>query len=183
MTAEEYLAWEREQGQRHEYVQGEVFAMSGGSPRHAALIAAITSELVVGHRGGPCRALSTDQRIVAREGDHYVYADASVVCGPMRLASGTKDVLTNPSVVVEVLSKSTEGYDRGKKWDGYRDIASVGDYLLVSQSAPRIEHFQREEGGEWHYRVVGAGGRVSLKTGAVVEVDAVFRGVFELEGE
>ena len=183
MTATEYLAWEREQAKRHEYVHGDVFAMSGGSPRHAALIAAITSELVVGHRGGSCRALSTDQRILAREGEHYVYADASVVCGPLQLASGTKDVLANPSVVVEVLSKTTEAYDRGKKWDGYREIASVGDYLLVSQSTPRIEHFQREASGEWHYRVVGAGGRVSLKTGAVVEVDSVFRGVFELEGE
>jgi Uma2 family endonuclease len=183
MTAAEYLAWEREQPERHHYWHGEVFSMAGGTPRHAALIAAVTVELGVGHRAGPCRTLSTEMRIVADEGEHYVYADASVACGPMQLASGTKDVLANPSVVVEVLSKSTEAYDRGKKWDGYRQIASVGDYLLVSQSVPRIEHFQREASGEWHYRVVGAGGRVSLKTGAVVEVDSVFRGVFELEGE
>src|SRR5580700_6695802 len=115
MTADEYLAWEREQPERHEYLDGEVFSMAGGSPRHAALIAAATAELVVAHRGGPCRVLATDQRMVAEDGEHYVYADVSVVCGKMQLAAGTKDVLANPSVVVEVLSKSTEAYDRGRK--------------------------------------------------------------------
>lgn len=183
MTATEYLAWEREQAHRHEYVRGEVFAMSGGSPRHAALIAAVTAELVTAHRGGRCRALATDQRIAALDGEHYVYADASVVCGPMSLAKGTKDTMTNPTVVVEVLSKSTEAYDRGAKWNGYRSIASLTDFLLVSQSSPQMEHFQREPNGEWHYRVAGPGGRVTLGTGVSIEVDVVFRGVFELEGE
>jgi Uma2 family endonuclease len=183
MTAVEYLAWEREQTERHEYVHGEVFAVSGGSPRHAALIAAVTAELVIHHRGGPCRALSTDQRIVAQDGEHYVYADASVVCGEMQLAAGTNDVLANPTVVVEVLSKSTEGYDRGKKWDGYQKIPSLTDYLLVSQSAPHIEHYQRAEGGEWRYRVAGEAGRITLKNGASLEVDVIYRGVFDLKGD
>jgi Uma2 family endonuclease len=183
MTALEYLAWEREQKERHEYVHGEVFAMSGGSPRHAALIAAVTIELGVAHRGGPCRVLSTDQRIVAEEGEHYVYADVCVVCARIELARETKDVLANPAIVVEVLSKSTEAYDRGKKWDGYQKIASVTDYLLVSQAAPRIEHYRREASGEWHYRVAVAGGRVALTSGAVLDVDAVYKGSFELEGD
>jgi Uma2 family endonuclease len=77
---------------------------------------------------------------------------------------------------------STEAYDRGAKWEDYRQLPSVTDYLLVSQTASRIEHFQRGE-GEWHYRVAAAGGRVTLTNGAVLEEDAVFRGVFELEGE
>lgn len=183
MTAAEYLAWERVQTQRHEYLHGEVFCMAGGSPRHAALIAAITGELVAVHRGGPCRVLSTDQRIVAEEGEHYVYADVSVVCGPMKLAAGTHDVLVNPAVVVEVLSKSTEAYDRGKKWEGYQKLASVTDCLLVSQSTPHVEHYQRQDGGTWRYRVAAAGGRVVLATGATVDVDEVYRGVFELEGD
>jgi Uma2 family endonuclease len=183
MTASEYLAWERVQPHRHEFVHGEVFDMSGGSPRHAALIAAVTIELGNAHRGGRCRVLSTDQRIVAQDGEHYVYADASVVCGPMQLAEGTKDVLVNPSVVVEVLSASTEAYDRGKKWSGYRRIASLSDYVLVSQSSPQIEHYQREPNGEWHYRVAGPGGRVTLGSGATFEVDRVYAGAFEIEGE
>ena len=183
MTFSEYLAWERQQPERHEFWHGEVFCMAGGSPRHAALIAAMTIELGVTHRDGPCRVLATDQRIVAEDGQHYVYADASVVCGRMQLATGTNDVLVNPTVVVEVLSKSTEAYDRGKKWGGYQKLASVTDYVLVSQSAPHIEHYQREQGGEWHYRVANAGGRITLRHGAVVEVDVVYRGVFELEGD
>jgi Uma2 family endonuclease len=183
MTATEYLAWEREQRERHEYLHGEVFSMAGGSPRHAALIAAVTIELGNAHRDGPSRVLATDQRIVAEDGEHYVYADASVVCGRMVLASGTKDVLANPTIVVEVLSKSTEAYDRGKKWEGYQKIASVTDVLLVSQSTAHVEHYQREDGGEWRYRVTGAGGRVTLKNRAVLNVDAVYRGVFELEGD
>jgi Uma2 family endonuclease len=183
MTAAEYLAWERVQPTRHEYVQGEVFDMSGGTPRHAALIAAVTIELGLAHRGGRCRVLASDQRIVAADAEHYVYADASVVCGAIELAPGTSDVLVNPTVVVEVLSKSTEAYDRGKKWGGYQKIPSVTDCLLVSQSTPQIEHYQRAGGGEWHYRLVGPGGRVTLASNAVLELDAIYRGVFEIEGE
>ena len=183
MSAAEYLAWEREQPERHHYLQGDIFAMAGGSARHNALGAAVIMELGIAFRGGPCRPFTSDQRVAMRDGEHYVYPDVTVVCGPLELAAGTRDTLINPSVVVEVLSKSTEAYDRGAKWDDYRQLPSVTDYLLVSQTAPRIEHFQREARGEWHYRVVGAGGRVSLKTGAVVEVDSVFEGAFELEGE
>jgi Uma2 family endonuclease len=103
----------------------------------------------------------------------------------MELASGTEDTLANPTIVVEVLSKSTEAYDRGLKWEGYRGILSLADYLLVSQSKVQIEHFQRERSGngEWHYRVVEAGGRVVLSNGAAFDVDAVYRGAFDFKGE
>lgn len=183
MTAPVYLAWESEQLERHEYFRGELFAMAGGTPRHNALSAAVTIELGIGLRGGPCRVLSADQRIAARGGDHYVYADATVVCGPLELQAGTTDVLVNPNVIVEVLSKGTEAYDRGLKWESYRDLPSVTDYVLVSQGAPRIEHFRREADGEWHYSVVQAGGRVLLTGGAVLNVDSVYAGAFELDGE
>jgi Uma2 family endonuclease len=183
MSPEEYLAWEREQPERHHLYRGEVFAMAGGRVRHNALAAAITAELVGTLRGSGCRVLSSDQRIAARDTEHYVYADVSVVCGSIALQSGTTDVITNPAILVEVLSKSTEAYDRGLKWESYRDLPSVTDYLLVSQSVARIEHFLREASGEWHYRVVQAGGRITLSNGAVIGVDAVYDGVFELEGE
>jgi Uma2 family endonuclease len=182
MAAAEYLAWEREQSERHHYLRGEVFAMAGGSPRHNALGAAVIGDLRNAFRGGPCRAFTSDQRVAIRDGEHYVYPDVTVVCGPLEFAADTKDTLVNPTVVVEVLSRSTEAYDRGAKWDDYRQLPSVTDYLLVSQASPRIEHFQRGD-GEWHYRVAGAGGRVTLTSGAVLEVDALFRGVFDLEGE
>jgi Uma2 family endonuclease len=183
MDAVEYLAWERGQPERHEYLRGEVFAMSGGSVRHAALIAAATAELVATHRGGPCRVLSTDQRIAVREGEHYVYADVTVVCGQIETAAGTNDVLRNPTIVVEVLSASTEAYDRGVKWDGYQRLSSVMDYLLVSQTTARIEHFRRHAEGEWRYHLVEAGGRLTLSSGAVLAVDDIYAGVFDLEGD
>ena len=183
MTSTQYLAWEREQAGRHEFFRGEIFAMAGGSPRHNALTAAITIEIGIGLRGSQRRVLSADQRIAARRDEHYVYADASVVCGAIALVPGTTDVLSNPSVVIEVLSKRTEGYDRGLKWESYRQLPSVTDYLLVSQVSPQIEHYQREASGEWHYRVATAGGRVTLSNGSQIAIDAVYAGVFELEGE
>ena len=183
MTSAQYLAWEADQRERHEFFRGEIFAMAGGSLRHNALTAAITVELGVAVRGGNCRVLSADQRIAARRDEHYVYADVSVVCGPLQVMDGTTDVLTNPSVVVEVLSPRTEAYDRGLKWESYRELASVTDYLLVSQAVQRIEHYQREASGEWHYRVVEVGGRVTLANGAAIDADTVYRGVLELEGE
>jgi Uma2 family endonuclease len=183
MTAPQYLEWETAQLERHEFFRGEVFAMAGGTPRHNALSAAVIVELAAALRAGECRVLSADQRILAREGEHYVYADASVVCGALELQQGTSDVLANPSVVVEVPSKRTEAYDRGLKWESYRELSSVTDYVLLSQSIPRIEHFRREANGEWHYRVVSAGGQVTLTNGAALAVDSIYRGVFELAGE
>ena len=183
MTAAEYLAWEREQLEKHEFYDGEVFATAGGSLRHNALAAAVTIELGAALRGKGCRVLTSDQRISIRADRQFVYPDVSVVCGPLQVRPGTTDVLTNPSVIVEVLSKSTEAYDRGLKWESYRELPSVTDYVLVSQSAPRLEHFRREADGEWHYSVVQAGGRAVLSSGAVLAVDTLFAGVFELEGE
>ena len=154
MSAAEYLAWEREQPQKHEFHCGEVFAMAGGSPRHNLLAAAFAAELRAATRAKGCHALSSDQRISASVGERYVYADAVVVCGELRTEPGTIDVLSNPTVIVEVLSASTESFDRGEKWEAYQRLASLTDYLLVSQTAVRVEHYRREADGSWRYRVV-----------------------------
>ncbi|MBK9001632.1 MAG: Uma2 family endonuclease [Myxococcales bacterium] len=183
MTASEYLAWERQQETRHEFHAGEVFAMAGGSLRHNALGAAVIGELRSALRGGSCRVLTSDQRIAAPPGSSYVYPDAAVVCGPVELEGETNDVLLNPTVVVEVLSKSTEAFDRGEKWEGYRRLASVVDYLLVSQTAAKIEHFQRQADGSWRYSVSEAGDQVRLASGATIDIDSIFAGVFELDGD
>ena len=183
MTAQEYLAWEDGQLEKHDWYDGEVFAMSGGTARHSALDAAVIVELGIALRGGRCRVLSSDQRVAARTGKHFVYPDATVVCGPLRFEPGTTDVLANPTAVVEVLSEGTQSYDRGMKWSGYQLLESLDDFLLVTQYAVRIEHFQREEGGTWRYRAAGPGERVTLKSGASFEVDAVYAGVFEVAGE
>lgn len=181
-SIEEYLAWERDQEEKHDWYDGEVYAMSGGKPRHNALGAAVIGELRGALRGGRCRVLSSDQKVVAHPEKHFVYPDATVVCGPVRLRPGTTEVITNPSVLVEVLSESTQSYDRGLKWEGYQRIDSLEDFILVTQYRPRIEHFQRTEDG-WRYRAAGPGERITLKSGAAIEVDAVYEGVFELEGD
>ena len=187
MTAAEYLAWEREQPEKHEFHLGEVFAMAGGSPRHNVLASACAAELRTAHRGGPCGVLSSDQQISTTSRKRYVYADAVVVCGPFEHETGASDVLTNPSVVVEVLSSSTESfnteaYDRGEKWQAYQRLGSLRDYLLVSQREARVEHYQRTEGG-WRYAALGEGERIELAGGASFAVDDLYRGAFDYPGD
>jgi Uma2 family endonuclease len=183
MTAAEYLAWEREQPDKHEYHLGEVFTMAGGSPRHNFLSGRMVVQLSVALQDRPCHVLSSDQRISAAEGERYVYADAVVACGGVKTAPGTKDVLANPCIVVEVLSQSTEAYDRREKWEAYERLPTLTDYLLVSQASVRVEQYRRDADGWWRYRSYGAGESVALANGAVLAVDAVYRGAFELAGD
>jgi Uma2 family endonuclease len=156
--------------------------MAGGSPRHNALCVNAAAELRAALRGGPCRTFSPDQRVGLGPGERYVYPDVTVVCGPVHLEAGTTDVVANPTVLVEVLSESTEQYDRGAKWDGYQRIAALTDYVLVSQSEPRLEHFSRDPDGSWRYRAAGPGESISLTGGAILPVDTVFEGVMDLPG-
>ena len=181
LSAAEYLAWDRTQSPKHEYFRGDVFAMAGGSPRHNALAIRVAEALrgALGKRG--CEVLSSDQKVGL--GERYVYPDLTVVCGRVALEPGTSDVLTNPTVIVEVLSGSTEQYDRGLKWEGYQQVSSLADYLLVSQSEARIEHFQREADGVWSYRALGPGQRVVLIGGGELDVATIFAGVSELPGD
>jgi Uma2 family endonuclease len=180
MTASEYLAWEREQVERHEFHRGEVFATSGGSLRHNFLANAAGAELRAAVRPLGCHVLSSDQRIGAHRGERYVYADVVVACGRVEIEPDTTDVLANPTIVVEVLSPSTEAYDRGLKWETYQNLASLTDYLLVSEAAVRVEHFRRLAGGGWSYTSLVAGDSVTLSNGAVLSVDALYDGALEL---
>jgi Uma2 family endonuclease len=180
MSPDEFLAWEREQDEKHEYYDGEVFAMAGASPRHNFLGSRLM--LVLGNALPSCVVLTSDQRVTFREGKkRYVYPDISVTCGPLEIESS--DVLLNPQVVLEVLSSSTEQYDRGGKWTGYQSIPSLRDYVLVAQTDPRIEHYQRATDGTWTYRLARAGERITLTNGAVLDVDAIFARAFELPGD
>src|SRR5262249_53197923 len=157
-------------------------AMAGGSLRHNALCAAVIEALRVQLRGR-CVILTSDQRVVALDRARYVYPDISVVYGPAVTEPGTSDMLANPTILVEVLSDSTEQYDRGLKWDGYQRIESLTDYVLVSQSRPRIEHFRRDRTRTWLYQFASAGERLVLSNEAALDVDAVFAGAFDLVGD
>ena len=183
VSPDDYLAWEREQTARHEYFRGEVFAMAGRSMRHNALCSNVIAALGNALRGRGCVVLTSDQRVGARQGDRYVYPDVSVVCGEVRVEPGTTDVLANPTILIEVLSSSTEQYDRGLKWDGYQRIESLTDYVLVSQAEPHIEHFRNDRGGTWLYRSAGPGERIALSNDVAFDVDAIFAGVMALPGD
>lgn len=110
--------------------------------RHDALSSNVNAALHAALHGRGCIVLSSDQRVGMTAGERYVYPDVTVVCGAIALVAGTNDVVANPTVLVEVLSSSTEQYDRGLKWEGYQRIESLTDYVLVSQSEPRLEHFR-----------------------------------------
>ena len=179
LTPDVYLAWERLQESKHEYFDGEVFAMAGGSPRHNRLCSSINAVLV-NTLGSSCNVFTSDQRLRV-EDRRYVYADAVAVCGVPEVEHD--DVIANPTIVVEVLSQSTEQYDRGLKWDGYQSRGSLTDYVLVSQDRARIEHFGRISGGRWSYAAANAGETITLTGGAVLDVDAIFAGAFELKGD
>ena len=124
--------------------------------------------------------LSSDQRLAFPPEKRYVYPDVTVVCGPPELQPGTRDVITNPSILVEVLSRTTEEYDRGLKWAGYQTITTLADYLLVAQSEIRIEHYRRNVDGSWTYRTAGPGEHLTLTGGLELAVDAIYAGVFDL---
>ena len=183
MSADEFLAWERGQAVRHVFHRGEIFAMAGGSPRHARLAVRVASRLESALEGRDCGTYSSDLQLDL-VGAHFVYADAVVVCGPVLLRPGTKDVVTNPKLVVEVLSKSTEAYDRGIKQAAYLALASVEHYVLVSQREPRVEVYTRQDADTFLYRAYVAGEVVALdRVGARFAVDDVYAGAFEIPGE
>jgi Uma2 family endonuclease len=182
VSVAEYLAWEREQPTRHEYFDGEIFAMAGGSMRHNALCVRMSTALAIAPEHQGCVTLSSDQRIGL--GDRkYVYADVAVVCEAIEADPHADDVLTNPGAIVEVLSSSTEQYDRGAKWEGYRRIASLRDYLLVSQRKPQMELYQRTSADTWSYRAFGPGEHPTLTSGAAIDLDGVFDGLMALPGD
>jgi Uma2 family endonuclease len=149
VTEEEYLAIDRAAEVRSEFFDGEMFAMSGGSMRHASLQANLHGELYVALRGKDCRAFTSDFRVRVSPGRMYAYPDITVVCGRPLLADEHQDILVNPTVILEVLSPSTEHYDRGVKFQRYRAIESLKDYILVNQDEIRIEQYTRRDAHTW----------------------------------
>ena len=183
MGPDDFLVWERSQPERHVYMRGHVFAMAGGSPRHSLLASRIIERLGESLRGRPCDVHTSDLRL-GLDAEHFVYADAAVVCRPLTLRPGTTDVVTNPKVVVEVLSKGTEAYDRGDKQAGDLALPSEEHYVLVSQREPRIELYTRQEDGSFRFTVDHAGATVALdRLGVALGVDDLYADAFELPGD
>jgi Uma2 family endonuclease len=180
--ADEYLAMERASSSKHELWDGEVFAMAGASLVHNVIVGNIARVLGNLLADGPCLVLPSDMKVHIPLTKGYVYPDVSVVCDEPVLLDETQDVITNPSVIVEVLSESTERFDRGDKFIGYRSLPSLRDYVLVSQTHVRVEHYQRQADQSWLLRQHGPGGSVRLGcTDGEVSVDAIYHKVHELE--
>lgn len=172
---QDYLAVEEMGPVRHEFLDGAIVAMAGGTPEHAALSAAVVVLLGTHLRGRPCRPYSADLRLRVLATGLATYADAAVVCGEPERDPQSPTHVTNPALVVEVLSGSTEEYDRGDKRLHYQQIAALRDYVLVAQDRRRIEVFTRETVGEWHHHAYVGGDTVSLPSiECCFEVDELY---------
>jgi Uma2 family endonuclease len=151
VTEEQYLAIDRASEFRNELLDGEIVPMSGGGLRHAQVKGGMVGQLYIALQGSDCEAFTSNFRVRVSS-RIYTYPDAIVVCGKPLLADGRKDTLLNPRVIVEVLSPSTEHYDRGLKFQYYRAMESLQDYILVSQDQIRIEQFTRGDARSWTLR-------------------------------
>ncbi|WP_020394299.1 Uma2 family endonuclease [Thiolinea disciformis] len=149
MTTSEYLQQERQSRERHEYIQGQIYAMAGASREHNQLVFNLAGLLHAQLRHRPCSAFVADMRVRTRAHEAYFYPDLSVVCGEMQFEDEHSDTFTNPSLIIEVLSSSTEGYDRGAKFAHYRRLESLREYILVAQDRISIERYTRNEQGQW----------------------------------
>ena len=152
LTEEEYLRRERAAEYKSEFYQGEMFAMWGASFPHARLQSNLLVELALALRGKDCAALGSDVRVRVPATGLYTYPDVIVICGPPQFADDQKDTVLNPTVIIEVLSPSTETYDRGRKFQHYRTIPSLRHYVLVEQSSLRVEHYQSQADETWLLR-------------------------------
>jgi len=148
-TPEEYLALEETADYRSEYFRGEIFAMSGGSANHNRIARNLVVGLDTAFADKPCEAFINDMRLLVKENGLYTYPDVMAVCGQLEFVPDRTDTLTNPSLIIEVLSKSTAGYDRGAKFELYRALNSLQDYVLVDQAKIHVEHFHRLDDGRW----------------------------------
>lgn len=163
-TLADYLALEASSNVKHEYLDGQIYGMAGGTPEHAALAAAVIGILFAQLRGGRCRAHDADLRVRVPETGLSTYPDVTVVCGPRETDPDDPNAVVNPMLIVEVLSRSTEDYDRGDKFEHYKRIPTLQQYVLVSHREREIEVWTRDAAAGWTRSVVRDDGRATLSS-------------------
>lgn len=174
-TVDEYLAFERGSPSKHEYYAGTIYAMTGGTEPHALIMGNVFFALKSRLRGRRCKAYVSEMRLKVVATGLHTYPDVMALCGEAKLSDGHRDMIENPQVIVEVLSSSTEAYDRGKKFDHYIQVPSLTDYLLVSQDARRVEHHARQPNGGWlRTEVIGSGVVILPSVGCEPSLDEVY---------
>jgi Uma2 family endonuclease len=151
LSPEEYLKIEREAEYKSEYADGKMYAMAGGSERHNLIATNITGLLHHQLIESPCKVYNSDMKVRIFTAKKYVYPDVSVVCGETKFDDEYEDAILNPILIVEVLSETTAGYDRGRKFQAYKQLGSLKEYVLVSQDEYLIEQYVRQDGHSWLY--------------------------------
>lgn len=177
-TYAEYLSLEESSNVKHEFLAGQIYAMAGGTPEHAALAAAFIGLLFAQLRDGRCRAYDADLRVRTPSG-LATYPDVTVLCGPSERHEADSQAVTNPTLIVEVLSRSTEEYDAGDKFEHYKTIPSLQQYVLISHRERAVEVWTREAGSSWRSVLVREGGVADLMIGARVEVRELYEAAAE----
>ncbi len=153
-TPEEYLAFERAADAKHEYLDGQIYAMAGGTPLHNQVCFNTNVAIGVQIKGTNCIGYTSDQKIRTDPMDLFSYPDLTIVCGQPVFHDKHKDVILNPRVIIEVLSPNTEDYDRSQKFARYQSLKSLSDYILISQNRPSVEHFVRQKGKrQWLFTI------------------------------
>jgi Uma2 family endonuclease len=147
-TPQEYLVQEEVSESKSEYFRGEIFAMAGGTANHSRIAVNATGELHQALRRFPCQTFNSDLRLLVEENGLYTYPDVMIVCGQLQFAPDRNDTITNPVLIVEVLSESTRDYDRGMKFQLYRDVPTLQHYILIDQDEVRVEHYRKQK-NEW----------------------------------
>jgi len=152
-TREEYLETESLAEYKSEYYNGEIFAMAGGTPEHSAICFNLIRRVAEAIDNKNCRGFESNMKLEIAEADAFVYPDLMVICGAVEFAENRKDAITNPVLIIEVLSPGTESFDRGKKFEYYQMIKSLKEYVLVSQDTPALETYFRQDKNQWLYTV------------------------------
>lgn len=151
ISVQDYLTLERSSEGKHEYFSGELFNMAGATKNHNLIVSNLIMTLGMRFKGQPCVVYPSDMKIAIDEHKHFVYPDVSIVCNGSKFLDKSEDVLLNPQVIIEVLSKSTETYDRGKKFAAYRNLPSMQDYVLIASEYRSIEVFSKDSEHRWYF--------------------------------
>jgi Uma2 family endonuclease len=174
-TASEYLALEAVAEIKHEYIGGDIVAMAGAEPEHNLIAGNIRDALASALSERPCRIFSSDQRVFVEAVGEYFYPDVVLTCVDPAYVDPRPRSLTNPQVIVEVLSDSTERKDRGEKWLAYQTIPTLTDYVMVASTRRKLEHYHRLPDGSWTLRVLQDEGTCTLANGVVLELSKLYR--------
>ncbi len=177
-SAEQYLAWEREADFRSEFIAGEIFAMAGTTLNHNLISMNLSREISTQLKDRPCRVIASDMKVQVEVADAYFYPDLSGLCGIFDLVDERKDIYRNPQFIIEILSDGTEAYDRGNKFLHYQTLASLKEYVLVSQNRKVVEVYRRD-GDRWIYEALdGEDAVLKLESvGCEVPLSEVYGGV------